>query len=154
ELGNHVLGGGFYATRLYRDLRERRGLVYHVDTSFDVGQTRALYRVRYACDPPNVSLALSIIRRNLQDMQTTAVTPEELKVAKAMALREIPLSESSLESIARGLISRAELDLPLQEPSLAAQHYLALTAEQVKAAFARRLRPEDLVRVTEGPTPD
>ena len=46
-----------------------------------------------------------------------------------------------------------ELGLPLQEPSLAAQHYLALTAEQLKAAFAKRLRPEDLARVTEGPKP-
>jgi zinc protease len=52
-----------------------------------------------------------------------------------------------------GFISRVELGLPLQEPSLAAQHYLALTAEQLKAAFAKRLRPEDLVRVTEGPKP-
>jgi zinc protease len=154
ELGNHVLGGGFYATRLYRDLREKTGLVYYVDASFDVGKTRALYLVRYACDPPNVSRAQAIIRRNLKDMQSAAVTPEELKVAKAMVLREIPLSESSLESIARGLISRTELNLPLDEPSLAAQHYLTLTADQVKAAFARRLRPEDLVRVAEGPKPD
>ncbi len=30
ELGNHVLGGGFYATRLYQDLRENAGLVYFV----------------------------------------------------------------------------------------------------------------------------
>ncbi len=153
ELGNHVLGGGFYATRLYRDLREKTGLVYHVDASFDVGKTRARYIVHYACDPPNVSLAHATIRRNLQDMQTHPVTPEELKVAKAMALREIPLSESSLESIARGLISRTELDLPFQEPILAAQHYLALTADQVRAAFAKWLRPADLVQVTQGPRP-
>ncbi|UCF90584.1 MAG: insulinase family protein [Desulfobacterales bacterium] len=154
ELGNHVLGGGFYATRLYRDLREKTGLVYHIDASFDVSKTRALYIVRYACDPLNVSLAHTIIRRNLQDMQTDLVTPEELKVAKAMALREIPLSESSLAGVASGFISRTELDLPLQEPHLAAQNYLALTADQVRAAFARRLRPEDLVRVTEGPKPE
>jgi zinc protease len=125
-----------------------------VDASFDVGKTRALYTVRYACDPPHVSLAQAIIRRNVQDMKTHPVTAEELKVAKAMVLREIPLSESSLESIAGALISRTELDLPPQEPSLAAKHFLALTADQVKAAFARWLRPEDLVRVTEGPKPD
>jgi zinc protease len=154
ELGNHVLGGGFYATRLYRDLREKTGLVYHVDAYFDVGKTRALYVVNYACDPPNVSLAQSIIRRNLQDMQTAPVTSDELKVAKAMTLREIPLSESSLASIAHGLISRTELGLPLDEPSLAARHYLALTADQVKAAFAGRLRPGDMVRVAEGPKPE
>jgi zinc protease len=154
ELGNHVLGGGFYATRLYRDLRERTGLVYHVDTYFDVGKTRALYIVNYACDPPNVSRAQSIIRRNLEGMQTARVTPDELKVAKAMTLREIPLSESSIARIAGGLIHRTELDLPLDEPSLAARHYLALTADQIKAAFAGRLRPHDLVRVAEGPKPE
>jgi zinc protease len=153
ELGNHVLGGGFYATRLYRDLRQKRGLVYYIDAALDVDKTRARYVVHYACDPSNVSLAQAIIRRNLQDMQADPVTAEELKVAKAMALREIPLSESSLENIAAGLILRTELDLPLQEPSLAAQHYLVLTADQVKAAFARRLRPGDLVRVSEGPEP-
>jgi len=153
ELGNHVLGGGFYATRLYRDLREKSGLVYHVDSVFDIGKTRARYIVSYACDPPNVSLAQAIIEQNLQKMQSAAVSPEELRVAKAMALREIPLSESSLESIARGLISRTELNLPLQEPSLAAHQYQALTADQVRAAFARHLRPEALVRVVEGPRP-
>ena len=154
ELGNHVLGGGFYATRLYRDLREKTGLVYHIDTFFDVDKTRALYIVRYACDPSNVSSAHAIITRNLQAMQTDPVTPEELKVAKAMVLREIPLSESSLESIAGGFISRTELGLPLQEPSLAAKHYLALTADQVRAAFARHLRPQDLILVAEGPKPE
>jgi zinc protease len=154
ELGNHVLGGGFYATRLYRDLREKRGLVYQIDASFDVDKTRASYFVSYACDPPNVSLAQAIIQRDLQEMRTDPVTPEELKVAKAMALREIPLSESSVKSIANGLISRTELGLPLQEPTLAAKQYLTLSADQVKAAFARRLRPLDLVRVAEGPKPE
>jgi len=153
QLGNHVLGGGFYATRLYRDLREKTGLVYHIDASFDVDKTRALYIVRYACDPPNVSSAHAIITQNLRAMQTDPVTPEELRVAKAMVLREITLSESSLESIASGLISRTELNLPLQEPSLAAKHYLSLTADEVRAAFARRLRPQDLVLVAEGPEP-
>ncbi len=154
ELGNHVLGGGFYATRLYRDLREKTGLVYHIDVAFDVDKTRALYIARYACAPANVTLAQEIIRRNLHNMQTDPVAPQELKVAKAMTLRAIPLSESSLESIASGIISRTELDLPLQEPLLAAQHYLALSADQVRAAFARWLRPGDLVRVAEGPKPE
>jgi len=40
DLGNHVLAGAFYATRLYRDLRERRGLVYHVGSSLHMTKTR------------------------------------------------------------------------------------------------------------------
>jgi zinc protease len=38
QLGNHVLGGALYASRLYRDLREHTGLVYDVSSSFDVGK--------------------------------------------------------------------------------------------------------------------
>jgi zinc protease len=153
RLGNHVLGGGFYATRLYRQLREQTGLVYEVSVSLEANQTRASYAVEYACDPDNVSRARGIVERNLRAMQTQLVRPEELRQAKAALLRHIPLAESSLDSIAAGLLSRSALDLPLDEPTRAARHYVALTAEQVRAAFRRWLRPDDLVQVTEGPTP-
>jgi zinc protease len=153
ELGNSVLGGGFYATRLYRDLRETTGLVYSVGSSFELERTRGRYLVEYACDPPNVSRARAIVIKNLREMQTTLVPPEELNQAKAMLLRRIPLSESSVRSIARGLIYRSKMDLPLDEPILAAKRYVELTAEQVKEAFVRWLRPDDLAQVTQGPPP-
>jgi zinc protease len=151
-LGNHVLGGGFYATRLYQDLRERTGLVYYVVSSFDVGRTRSLYMVSYGCDPPNVNKARVIVERNLKEMQAMPVPPEKLHLAKAVLLREIPLKESSVEAIAQGLLYRATHDLPLDEPMLAARRYVKLTAVEVKAAYAKWLRPKDLVEVTEGPS--
>ena len=153
QLGNHVLGGAFYATRLYRDLREKTGLVYTVSSSFDIGKTRAFYQVNYGCDPPNVLKARDIIVRDITEMQTTPISPEELQQARALLLREIPLAESSINSIAGGLLSRATHDLPLDEPTVAAHHYVKLTAREVQAAFARWLRPDDLVQVTEGPAP-
>ena len=153
ELGNHVLGGGFYATRLYRDLRETGGLVYNVSSSFEIRKSRGLYVVRYACDPQNVSVARAIVEHDLLQMQTTAITPQELQQAKAILLRDIPLSESSVDSIAAALISRTTEDLPLDEPILASRRYLRLTAADVKAAFTKWLRVNGLVQVTEGPTP-
>ena len=153
QLGNHVLGGAFYATRLYQGLREKSGLVYYVGSSFDVGQTRAIYMVNYACDPQNVSRARDIVEQNLKRMHTAPVTPQELHQAKALLLREIPLSEASVDNIAQGLIYRASHELPLDEPTRAAHQYLKLTAEHVQAAFARWVRPNDLVQITEGPTP-
>jgi zinc protease len=86
-------------------------------------------------------------------MQKTPVPHDELLQAKTLLLREIPLSESSVNSIANGLLSRIILDLPLNEPTLAAERYLKLTAEQVREAFSRWIRPNDLVQVTEGPSP-
>jgi zinc protease len=153
ELGNHVLGGGFYATRLYRDLRMNGGLVYYVNSSFQFGRTRTVYSVTYACDPPNVSKARALVVDNLRAMQKQPVTPGELRQAKALLLREIPLSEGSVGSIANGLLSRSIIGLPLNEPEIAAQHYVKLDAAAVQAAFAKWVRPDDLVQIVRGPNP-
>ena len=153
DLGNHVLGGAFYSTWFYRDLRENAGLVYFVGSSFNVGKTRGIYSVNYACDPQNVSKARAIVVRDLKAIQSTLVSDDELRQAKATLLRQVPLSEASVESIAGGWIHRSAIGLPLDEPIIAAHHYVELTPEQVKAAFAKWLRPDDLVQVTQGPNP-
>jgi zinc protease len=90
---------------------------------------------------------------DLKQMQNSDVTPKELNQAKVLLLREIPLSESSIERIAKGWLSRVELDLPLDEPIRAAHHYVGLQADEVRAAFAKWLRPGQLVEITEGPPP-
>ncbi|HZT23926.1 MAG TPA: pitrilysin family protein [Verrucomicrobiae bacterium] len=153
ELGNHVLGGGFYATRLYRDLREKSGLVYFVDSSFDVGLTRGIYQVQYACDPPNVSQARAAILKELNAMRTQQVSAHELHQAKLMLLRDIPLGESSFDYVARIWLNRVELGLPLDERVRAGKIYARLTAADVQKAFARWIRPNDLAQITQGPAP-
>ncbi len=154
ELGNHVLSGGFYASRLYRDLREKAGLVYTVDSFIEASKNRALFGVAYACDPPNVSRARALVERNLREMQTTPMSPEELRQAKTLLLRQVPLSEESADGIAGMLLSRALQDLPLDESVRAARQYLETSAEQVRDAFAKWIRPSDFVQVTVGPKPE
>ncbi len=153
ELGNHVLGGAFYATRFYRDLRENEGLVYYVGSNFGIHKTRGTYEVSYACDPDKVTQARNIIIRDLKQMQDSEVTAKELKQAKALVLREIPLSESSVNGVARGLLARALEDLPLDEPIRAAHIYMKIDAKEIQKAYVKWLRPDDLVQVTEGPAP-
>ena len=153
QLGNHVLGGGFYATRLYHDLRQVSGYVYNVDVSMEASKTRASYSVTYGCDPDKVSKARALVQRDLDQMRTQDVTPDELHLAKAMLLRSIPLGESSEEGVAQGLLRRAVIGLPLDEPIIAAKKYYELSADQVKEAFARHLRLDDFVQVVRGPAP-
>jgi len=153
QLGNHVLGGGFYATRLYRDLREKAGLVYFVSSSFNIGLTRGVYQSSYACDPPNVSKARAMILHDLKQMQTENVSERELHQAKLMLLRDIPLAEASVDGIANGWLTRTALGLPLDEPVRAGMIYTRLTAKDVKNAYAKWLRPDGLVQVTQGPVP-
>ena len=153
QLGNHVLGGGFYATRLYHDLRQVAGYVYTVDVSLTASETRASYSVTYGCDPQNVSKARALIQRDLDQMRTEDVPANELHQAKALLLRQIPLSESSEDAVAEGFLRRAEIGLPLDEPIRAAEAYSKLSAGEVKAAFARKIRTGDFVQVVRGPVP-
>ena len=152
-LGNSVLGGNSFATRLYQDLREKSGLVYFVFSKLNVGLTRGVYQVEYGCDPPNVAKARAIVLTNLKNLQTKKVGPRELDQAKLTLLRDIPLAESSVDYIARGWLSRSMLNLPLDEPIRAARIYVKLDAKDVRDVFAKWLRPDDLVQVTQGPAP-
>ncbi len=153
-LGNYILGGGNYATRLYRDLRDETGLVYSVSSTLDAGKTRTIFQVEFGCDPANVSRARAIVARELEDMQTVPLSADELRQAKALLLVQSTLAEADIETIADELLDRASLDLPLDEPTVAAQRYLSLRASEVQAAFAKWLRPHALVQVVEGPAPE
>jgi zinc protease len=153
QLGNHVLGGGFYATRLYHDLRQVAGYVYTVNVNLRASKTRASYSVDYGCNPENVSKARALIQRDLDQMRTEDVSAGELQQAKAMLLRQIPLSESSENAVAGGLLGRAQIGLPLDEPIQAAKRYIELNADDVKAAFSRQVRIADFVQVVRGPVP-
>jgi len=114
-LGNAVLGGSFYSTRLSVDLRKKAGLVYSVESVLQSGRTRSVYLVEYASDPQNVARAANMV--------------------------------------ARALLARTDLGLPLDEPTRAAERYIALDAAAVQEAFRKWLRPQDLVRVSMGPPP-
>jgi zinc protease len=153
SLGNALLGGGFYSTRLSIDLRKNAGLVYSVGSLLQAGRTRGAYLIEYACDPENVSKAAAIAVREVKAMQTAPATDDELVRIKASLIRQIPLGESSVDEIAHGLVERADFGLPLDEPTIAAKRYVQLGAGEVQAAFAKWMRPDDMVRVTQGPPP-
>ena len=154
ELGNRVLSGAFYASRLYRDLREKAGLVYSVGSMIEAGKNRSLFKIFYGCDPPNVTRARTMVERNLRQMQTTPVSSDELRRAKILLLRQIPLAEASMRGIAMSLLARSQQELPLDEPRLAARHYREMTARRVREAFGKWVRPADFVQVTVGPNPE
>ena len=153
ELGDHVLGGGFYATRLYHDLRQVAGYVYGVSNHLTAGHTRSIYTITYGSDPPNVSKARKLAERDLRAMQTTNVTPAELQQAKAILLRQLPLAEASEDDVAESLLGDSLAGLPLDERHHAATIYAKLSAAQVRAAFAKYVRPAAFVQVVQGPNP-
>jgi zinc protease len=150
KLGNQVLSGAFYASRLYHDLRENAGLVYTVDSNIEAGKNRSIFNVSYGCDPSNTARAKKMVERDFQDIQEKEISTDELLRARIQLLRKIPLSEASIDNIAEQYLSLSLQDLPLEEPLNAAGRYRTITASQVREAFMKWLRPTQFVQVTLG----
>lgn len=154
KLGNNILSRGFYASRLYRALREQRGLVYYVGSSVSANKTRSKFSVSYGADADNVDQARTVIVHNLKKMQKKPISADELHRARADLVRSIPLGQASLSRIGHQLLHLATHDLPLNEPSRAAKIYLDLAPKDIRKAWDKWLRPGDLVQVTQGPEPE
>ena len=153
QVGLHVLSGGFYATRLYRELRERAGLVYSVEALLHAGKTRSVFGVFYGSDPQNVEQARLLVERNLLQMQQNPVSPAELLQAKTLLLSQMLFARTSTEGSAAEILQLVQSGLPLDEPARAARRYRSITAGEVQKAFARWIRPASFVHVTRGPAP-
>ena len=120
-LGNEVLGGGFYAAWLYRDLRTDSGYVYSVSTDFDLKKHRGDYSVTFGSDPDKVAPAAALVVRDLKRMRGAPPPDSDVNRAKGILLRRIPLGESSFGAIAGQLLNDADEDKPLDEDIVAAR---------------------------------
>ena len=98
ELGNNVLGGAFYSTRLTRDIRKDAGLVYSVQSHFQFSQTRGIYLVQYACDPQNVAKVHEMVAREVRQMQAAPVTEDELDEPTIAARRYLGLGAREVQA--------------------------------------------------------
>jgi zinc protease len=151
QVANAVLTGGFYSSLLYHDLREVHGYAYSVSSAFEAGKVRSSFEVRYGCDPKNVGPAESQVRSVLRQLQQTPIEPDRLLRSKALLMGEVPIRQASYDGVADQLLSYAGRDLPLDQNVLDARSELAASAESVRAALAKFIRPEGFVRVVIGP---
>ncbi|GLQ96411.1 M16 family metallopeptidase [Dyella mobilis] len=153
QLGNDVLGGNGFASRLMADIRVKHGYAYGAGSGMRFDRSRSMFFVQYGSDPDKVAPVDGLVRQNLLDMQTTPIKDDELTNARQYEIRSIPVSVASVNSIGRSLLSWAWHGEPLNQPMVAAKYFMELTPEQVQAAFKKYLKPQNLTQVVQGPTP-
>lgn len=153
ELGNQVLGGNGFASRLMVDVRVNHGYAYGAGSFMRFDRSRSILYVYYGSDAGKVKLVDQLVQKNLDEMRDSPVKADELLNAKQAEIRSIPLGVSSVNNIARSLLGWSIDGEPLDQPMVAARHYLDLTAAQVQQAFKTYLHPTHLVQVVQGPKP-
>ncbi|MBV9269759.1 MAG: insulinase family protein [Candidatus Eremiobacteraeota bacterium] len=152
NIANTVLSGDF-SSMLIRDLRVTTGYVYYVGSTLQAGKTRSTFAVEYGSSPENVNRARALAMADLRRMQTQTVESERFLRAKARLLSVIPIREESYDGLAKQLLQYASQGLPLDEDVRLGAQELAATPDDVRAAMAKYVRPQDFVTIVEGPAP-
>jgi zinc protease len=152
-LANNVLGGSGFASRLMTDIRVKHGYAYGASSGMNIDRSRSMFYVYYGSDSDKVAPVDALVASNIEALQRTPIKADELTNARQFQIRSIPLGVSSVDGIARSLLSWSWHGEPLDQPMIAAKYYLDLTAEQVQDACRKYLKPKNLVQVVQGPAP-
>jgi predicted Zn-dependent peptidase len=92
-----ILGGGM-ASRLFQEIREKRGLVYSVYSSHNLYRSAGLFAVSASTQPRNAQQVVDLINRELQRIAESGITSEELSRAKEHLKGNLLLSLESTSS--------------------------------------------------------
>lgn len=149
-LGNYVLGGGGFVSRLTNEVREKRGLTYSIYSGFAPGLDAGAFRVGFQTRPDQAEEAVKMSREVLAKFVAEGPTESELKAAKDNLIGGFPLLLDSNRKLIGNVANIAWHDLPLDYLDTWTTRMNAVTAADIKAAFARKLQPARMVTVVVG----
>ncbi|MCU1749498.1 M16 family metallopeptidase [Pseudomonas sp. 6D_7.1_Bac1] len=152
SMGNQILGGGGFGTRLMSEVREKRGLTYGVYSGFTPMQARGPFMINLQTRAEMSEGTLKLVQDVLADFLKTGPTQKELDDAKRELAGSFPLSTASNADIVGQLGAMGFYDLPLSYLEDFMQQSQSLTIEQVTAAMNKHLSTDKMVIVTAGPT--
>ncbi|HEC53546.1 hypothetical protein LCGC14_0200220 [marine sediment metagenome] len=150
-LGNQILGGSGFGSRLMEQVRENRGLAYSVSSGFTPMQAPGPFSINLQTRNDQAALALEVVNSTLDEFIAKGPTEAELARAKQQVLGQFPLSTASNSAIVGQLAAIGFYHLPLNQMQLFMDEVQALTAEQIQSAFAAHLDPSQRVTITVGP---
>lgn len=152
SLGNQILGGGGFGTRLMSEVREKRGLTYGVYSGFTPMQARGPFMINLQTRAEMSEGTLKLVQDVFADYLKNGPTQKELDDAKRELAGSFPLSTASNADIVGQLGAMGFYNLPLSYLEDFMRQSQALTVEQVKAAMNKHLGVDKMVIVSAGPT--
>lgn len=143
-LANNILGGPGLSSRLNLALREKRGLVYTVESTLTTYTDTGVWAIYFGCDHHDAEKCKRIVKRELQRLCDAPLSEKALNAAKRQIIGQIALSYDNFESVAIGMGKRMLHYGRTQTKEQFIDRIQALTAEQVWDAAKEVFNPENL----------
>ncbi len=149
-VGNYILGGGGFVSRLTTQVREKRGLSYSVYSYFAPGLHAGAFTLGLQTRPDQAEQAVKVSRDVVAEFVANGPTQEELQAAKDNLIGGFALRVDSNRKLLDNVANIAWNQLPLDYLDTWTQQVDKVTAADIKAAFARKLQTDKMVTVVLG----
>ena len=138
-VGNYVLGGGGFVSRLMSEVREKRGLAYSVFSYFSPGKDTGIFQAGLQTKSDQAAVALDVMSQTIGQFIANGPTASELAAAKSNLINGYPLRIDNNRKLLDNVSSIVWNDLPLDTMEVWTKQVEAVTLDQVTAAFQKYL---------------
>jgi len=141
---NNILGGPGMNSLLNLSLREKHGLVYNVESSYQPFTDTGLWTVYFGCDPENVSRCEQLVYSELQKLRVQLLSENALKKYKLQLVGQMAISTEHKENLALSLGKSYLRYGKIDDLETVKQHIDAVTAKQLQTIANEIFNPEQL----------
>jgi zinc protease len=147
---NQIVGGGVMSSRLWEEVREKRGLAYSVSTTVQPFKYTSVFAGGVATKNEEIAQSLDLINAELKRIAAEGPTEVELANAKSYLIGSFALRFDTNAKIANQLLWVLQEDLGLDYVDRRNREIEAVTLEQVKAAGKRLFEGQALITTVVG----
>ena len=147
---NYILGGGGFASRLMKSVRDEMGLTYSIYSFFSANKEPGQFEVSVQTKNESAAVVIKEIERQVKKIRTEPVSDQELQDAKAYLTGSFPRRFETSRGIADSLAAQQFYDLGDDYIEKYASYIKAVTKEDVLRVAQKYLSAENYVLVTVG----
>ena len=149
-VGNYILGGGGFVSRLMEQVREKRGLAYSVYSYFSPLGQEGPFQAGLQTKKEQANEALALVRRVIGEYVAQGPNAKELRAAKDNLVGGFALRIDSNRKILDNLAVIGFYGLPLDYLDSWSANVEKVTVEQIRSAMQRRVKPDQFSSVIVG----
>jgi len=147
---NYILGGGGFASRLFDEVRNKRGLAYSVASFFDTGKYPGSFQVVLQTKNSSAGEAISLVLQEMKRIKGELVSDKELEEAKKYLIGSFPLRMDTQSKFASLLLHDEYYGLGLDYPEKYSLFIKAVTRDDILRAAKSYLHPETCILILVG----
>lgn len=149
-VGNHILGGSGFTSRLMKEVRVERGLSYSVYSYFMPELVAGPFMIGLQTRIDQATQAAQVARDTVRNFVREGPSEQELKLATSNITAGFPLRIASNADILEYLALIGYYKLPLDYLGTFKQNIEAVDQARIRAAFGKQLNIERMVKIIVG----